>query len=236
MSGKTYACISHSCCFGLCLVLRDDVPGSSREPGNHRYPKCKRFGAPKYDGAGPFEHGYALVCMGCHETCIMPSDATAHSEDDCEHRTMTGGEWFKINKAGRVIARVPEDARVPAESWAQSWPTYNIDKPTILAFFAPVNQAQSKDAAADETRADFQFYGQQARKPLATIGVDYKEIYMPGFVVRVGHVTTTFRTNGVGYYFVAPGKKPHVKYGVMTDSDLLQAAHNYFGANGKQQQ
>jgi hypothetical protein len=68
------------------------------------------------------------------------------------------------------------------------------------------------------------------------MGVDYKEIYMPGFVVRVGHVTTTFRpANGVGYYFAAPGKKPRVKYGVMTDSDLLQAAHNYFGANGKQQ-
>jgi hypothetical protein len=200
-------------------------------------PKGRIVIAPKYDGAGPFEHGYAIVCMGCRETCIMPSDAMAHSENDCEHRTVTGGAWLKINKAGRVVARVPDGARVPDDFWAQSRPTYNIDKPTILAFFAPVNQAQSKDVAADETRADFQFYGQQVRKPLATMGVDYKEIYMPGFVVRVGHVTMTFRpANGVGYYFVAPDKKPHVKYGVMTDSDLLQAAHNYFGANGKQQQ
>jgi hypothetical protein len=33
----------------------------------------------------------------------------------------------------------------------------------------------------------------------------------------------------VGYYFVAPGKKPRIKYGVMTDADILQMADEYFG-------
>jgi hypothetical protein len=131
--------------------------------------------------------------------------------------------------------------RIVAAAWlllsvlaAQSSPTYNIERPTILAFFTPVSQSEPKEAGADEALADFQFYGHQALKPLAKMDVDYKESHVSGFVVKVGEATTTFRpTKGVGYYLVAPGKKPHVEYGVMTDSDLLQAAHNYFGVNEK---
>jgi len=60
--------------------------------------------APKYDGVAPFKHGFAVVCLDCRETCIVPSDGKV--DPDCEHRTMTGGKWFKINKASRVVARV----------------------------------------------------------------------------------------------------------------------------------
>jgi hypothetical protein len=28
---------------------------------------------------------------------------------ECEHRMTTGGEWFKIDKAGRVVVKVPTD-------------------------------------------------------------------------------------------------------------------------------
>jgi hypothetical protein len=51
-----------------------------------------------------------VVCIGCRETCIMPSDHPGLSdwEAHCEHRMMTGGEWLKIDKKGRVVARVPE--------------------------------------------------------------------------------------------------------------------------------
>ncbi len=114
----------------------------------------------------------------------------------------------------------------------QSDPTFDITKPTILAFF-PVSETASKEDAADsnEALADFQFYGRQVLKPLATIGVDYKEIYASHFIVRVGHAQTTFRPANVGYYLVAPGKKPCVEYGVMTDSDLLHAAQSCFGVN-----
>ena len=75
---------------------------------------------------------------------------------------------------------------------AQSRPTYNIGKPTILAFFSPLSPSHPKEAAADEALADFKFYGQQALKPLAAMGIDYKEVYASGFVVRVGDATTTF--------------------------------------------
>jgi len=67
------------------------------------------------------------------------------------------------------------------------------------------------------------------------MGVDNKEVRASGFVVKVGDATTSLRpTKGVGCYFVPPGRKPRVEYGVMTDSDLLQAAHNYFGVNEKE--
>jgi hypothetical protein len=65
----------------------------------------------KYDGASAFEHGHAVVCMGCRETCAMSGHPQA--DTDCEHYVMTGGEWFKINKAGRVVARVPAKSISP---------------------------------------------------------------------------------------------------------------------------
>ena len=61
--------------------------------------------APKYDGVWPFEHGTAVVCVGCRETCIVPSDGGV--DPDCEHRTITGGKWFKIDKTGHVVGKVP---------------------------------------------------------------------------------------------------------------------------------
>lgn len=115
---------------------------------------------------------------------------------------------------------------------AQSSPSYHVKGPTILAFFTPVSQAGPKEAGREEALADFHLYGLQASKQLAKMGVDYKEIHVSGFVVKLGNAATTFRpSEGVGYYFIAPGRKPQVEYGVMTDGDLLQAARNYFGVN-----
>jgi hypothetical protein len=80
---------------------------------NKKYGFANRQGkiviAPKYDGAGQFRHGYAEVCLGCRETCAMSNPPQSRHDVECEHHIMTGGEWFKINKAGRVGARVPTD-------------------------------------------------------------------------------------------------------------------------------
>jgi hypothetical protein len=48
--------------------------------------------------------------------------------------------------------------------------------------------------------------------------------------VSDGKHVRVFRTtpSGVGYYFVIPGRKPHVEYGVMTSDDLINAANRYF--------
>jgi hypothetical protein len=79
---------------------------------NEKYGFANRQGkivvGPKYDWASRFKHGYAAVCIGCREACVHPSNVAADSPVDCEHRIVTGGDWFKINKAGRVVARIPQ--------------------------------------------------------------------------------------------------------------------------------
>jgi len=85
-----------------------------------------------------------------------------------------------------------------------------------------------------EALADFQFYARSVRAPLRKAGIEFYELYTHSFGLRVGNKWTTFwpAKANVGYYFVAPGKKPRIEYGVMTDSDLLQVANAYFGIHG----
>jgi len=102
-------------------VILKDVPsfdnwadefsdGLVRTAINRKYGFADRHGKvvipAKYDGALPFDHGYAVVCIGCREICIMPDHPRAESDIDCEHHMLTGGRWLKIDKAGRVVAKV----------------------------------------------------------------------------------------------------------------------------------
>ena len=84
--------------------------GLVRTVVNGKYGFADRHGniiiATKYDWVSPFTHGYAAVCMGCRETCAKPDNMAAGSDVDCEHHIVTGGEWFKINKTGRVVSRM----------------------------------------------------------------------------------------------------------------------------------
>jgi len=104
-------------------VVVKDVPGADnwaeefsdglvRIVVNKKYGFADRQGtiviAPQYDGAGPFEHAFAVVCLGCGETCAS-SNPPESRLDVCEHHIMTGGEWFKIDQAGRVVEKVPTD-------------------------------------------------------------------------------------------------------------------------------
>jgi hypothetical protein len=111
-------------------------------------------------------------------------------------------------------------------------PVVLVRGPTIVAFFEPVPQAQlGKAPDTNEALADFQFYAKSARTRLRKAGIEFHELYANSFQLRVGNQVTTFRPVkvNVGYYFVAPGKKPRIEYGVMTDADLLQVANQYFG-------
>jgi hypothetical protein len=110
-----------------------------------------------------------------------------------------------------------------------------IQRPTVVAFFPPVKQADLNDPDTNEALADFQLYAAKVRKPLHDAGIDFKEIYALSFRVQRGTRTTTFRSgkDSVGYYLVAPSKEPRIEYGVMTDTDLLQIAAEYFGLAAK---
>jgi len=119
---------------------------------------------------------------------------------------------------------------LPLQS-ANKTPTFDLHGPTIFAFFPPVSEAELlKDPDTNTALDDFQFYARQVRQPLQKKGIEFREVYAHRFSIRRGTTVSTFtpRKVQVGYYFVAPGKKPHVAYGVMTDADLLQAAEAYF--------
>ena len=105
--------------------------------------------------------------------------------------------------------------------------------PTVVAFFPPVSDSElDSDADLNETLSDFQYYADEVRGPFKRAGIEFHEAYTRSFLVRTKGKAITFRTarkNDVGYYFIAPGKKPHVEYDVMTDEELLDVAHDYFG-------
>jgi hypothetical protein len=111
-----------------------------------------------------------------------------------------------------------------------------VQGPILVAFFEPVTPAQlEKDPDANEALDDFQYYAANIREPLKKMGVEFHELYAHSFRLRVGNKLTTFRPGKetVGYYLLAPGKKPQIEYGVMTDADLLKLAREYFGLSGK---
>jgi hypothetical protein len=105
--------------------------------------------------------------------------------------------------------------------------------PTVVAFFPPVSDSElDSDADLNETLSDFQYYADEVRGPFKRAGIEFHETYTRSFLIRMTGKAITFRAtrkNDVGYYFIAPGKKPHVEYDVMTDEELLDVAHDYFG-------
>jgi len=114
---------------------------------------------------------------------------------------------------------------------AQIEPPFDVHGPAIVAFFPPVTQADMSDGETNAALDDFQFYAERSNAQLTKAGVDFHEVFAHSFRIRLGTKTTTFhpRKVDVGYYLVAPGKKPCVRYGVMTDADLFQLADGYFG-------
>jgi hypothetical protein len=122
-------------------------------------------------------------------------------------------------------------ATTPLRS-AQKSPTFDVHRPTILAFFPPVTDAElAKNPDTNTVLDDFQFYAASVREPLKQRGIEFRQVYAHSFTIRMGKAATTFKPTKVelGYYFVAPGRKPRIEYGVMTDDDLLRVADEYFG-------
>ena len=118
------------------------------------------------------------------------------------------------------------------ESSAGSQPVFVIHGPTIVAFFAlATEKGKENDPNVNEVLSDFQLYYSQASAPLQKAGIDFPDTNSRSFRICIGKKVRGYRMSkiGVGYFFIAPGKEPHVEYGVMTDADLLDAARKYFG-------
>jgi hypothetical protein len=110
--------------------------------------------------------------------------------------------------------------------------TVLIHRPTIVAFFLPITEAEANSGEGDaEALSDFNYYLYMVRKRLESAGVEIQEVSERSFQIQDGTKTRAFETGkvGIGYYLIAPGREPHVEYGVMTDEDLLETAQTYFG-------
>lgn len=115
--------------------------------------------------------------------------------------------------------------------WAGPKPI-RVTGPTVIAFFPAVPQDEiEEDMDTNDALDDFQWYVRQARQPLAESGIQLHEVYGSRLLLRIRGKTRTFVPDEpkVGYYFVTPGKKPLVSYGVDTDEDLFDTAREYFG-------
>lgn len=106
-----------------------------------------------------------------------------------------------------------------------------VDRPTVVAFFPPVNDAElTKNPDMNETLSDFQNYTRVTRERLEPLGIQFKEIYSTSFVLQVHGKTKRIRTKKaqVGYYFVAPDKSPRILEGVVAQDVILRIASDYF--------
>ncbi len=126
--------------------------------------------------------------------------------------------------------------RLPTVVAEENHPLLVVRGPTVVAFFPPVTDAElQKDPDTNESLSDFQFYSAKLREPLRKLGIDFHELYARSFELRIGKKLKTFRPVKVevGYYLIAPGRKPRIEYGVMADVGLLEVAKEYFGTSNK---
>jgi hypothetical protein len=102
-----------------------------------------------------------------------------------------------------------------------------ITGPTVIAFFAP---ASEDDVDGNDALDDFRFYAEQVREPFAKAKIAFHVVDARSFRVSMrGKIRVVRPKKDVGYYFVAPGKKPLFHYGVDTDEGLFKIAREYFG-------
>jgi hypothetical protein len=118
---------------------------------------------------------------------------------------------------------------------AEKQPVVVVAGPTVVAFFLVTKTELQQDADTNEALADFQFYAKEVREPLKKKEIKLQEAYAQSFKVRNGQEATVFRPakGNVGYYLIVPGKNPRIEYGIMTSTDVLQVANEYFGTSSK---
>jgi hypothetical protein len=130
-----------------------------------------------------------------------------------------------------VIALAAVCGSCASQSSGERPQLFEIHRPTIVAFFLPVTEAETNNGNGEsEALGDFNHYASLVRKRLKNAGIDFYVTNAPSFQVRTEAKVRTFQTGdvGVGYYLITPGKEPYVLNGVMTDKDLVDAAGAYF--------
>ncbi len=118
-----------------------------------------------------------------------------------------------------------------SQDTAKPLPIFIIHQPTIIAFF-PITQAEADSGEGNAPALDdFNFYIFKIDKRLHRAGIAIQIVNARSFQIQTEKKLVTFQPNknDIGYYFIAPGKEPHIEYNVMSDEDILDAARKYFG-------
>ena len=114
-------------------------------------------------------------------------------------------------------------------------PLITVKSPTVVAFFPPVTERELRnDPDTNEVLADFQYYAGESIEPLRQAGINFQPLFVHSFRVKVGKTVSRFQPvePKLGYYLIAPGKKPRIVYGVLTNDGLLNEMKNYLADLG----
>lgn len=102
----------------------------------------------------------------------------------------------------------------------------NIDRPTVVAYFAVSQAEMDSEPGGEEVLSDFQFYLPMARDSLAKLGVAFRAQSGDTVVYRERGVIKRWSpprdSAEVGYVFLVPGSPPRAKYGVDTHLGLQE--------------
>jgi hypothetical protein len=105
--------------------------------------------------------------------------------------------------------------------------------PIVVAAFITTQAEADSDSDVNEALSDFQYYLPGMAKGLARRGVRMAVRFARPVRILVSGDTITWPvradSGGVGYLFLTPGKRPMTRWGVNTDSGLLEDAASYFG-------
>lgn len=107
-----------------------------------------------------------------------------------------------------------------------------VDRPTLIAFYPAVTQAQVDSSEELATVFDdFSYHLSSAADSLRALGItiESRPLGEIRFVEASQHRQFLPAKDSAefGYLFLAPGRAQRVYYSVMSDSDLVETAHEY---------
>ena len=208
----------------------DSVPSDGRkaEARKATTPAAQQVLTPAESTINPAERHKVIESVVKNPEANYPSQQQSGKAPKAVLRNETHGEYdAAVDGAVLAARRTPDLQRVTQPA------AIEIQRATIIAFCPPTTKAGVTDADASEALSDFQFYAERIKQPLNKAGIGFQILYARSFRIRLGSETIVFRPKtDIGYYLIAPGKKPLIEYGVMTDSDLLLVAKRYFGPIG----
>ena len=114
---------------------------------------------------------------------------------------------------------------------AEQQTRFVITGPTLISFFLNYTDDGILADGGNEALYDFGHYLPAAEDKLREAGVQVHAVLkVKSFQVKIGSRWHTFqpRGNDVGYYFIAPGRKPRVEFGIQETEGILDIARNYF--------